>query len=87
MATLSSIPTLAGEEIVRVLITVTANNVTRLNGGNATQEGDAAFIDSELRLDGFWWLRHDRRGDIRLRRSGGSFAAWRKTQDDPTNIS
>ena len=89
MSTLNTIPTQAGTEYIRVLLTMGAGTPggaslnIRAVQSYVTQTGDAQFYDSgsSLILDGI--QPHEPgsgTGAVRLRNTGGSFAAWRNAQ-------
>ena len=89
MATLTTIPTQAGTEHIRVLLTMGAGTPSgaSLNivasQSYVTQTGDAQFYDSgsSLILNGI--QPHEpgsSTGAVRLRNTGGSFASWRNAQ-------
>ena len=89
MATLTTIPTQAGVEYVRVLLTMGVGTPTgsSLNivasQSYVTQTGDAQFYDSSLNLILNGIQPHQpgsSTGAVRLRNTGGSFATWRNAQ-------
>ena len=89
MATLTTIPTQAGVEYVRVLLTMGAGTPSgaSLNivasQSYVTQTGDAQFYDSSLFLILNGIQPHQpgsSTGAVRLRNTGGSFSTWRNAQ-------
>ena len=90
MATLTTIPTQAGTEHIRVLLTMGSGTPSgaslniRAVQSYVTQTGDAQFFasGSSLILDGI--QPHEpgsATGAVRLRNTGGSFAGWRSGQE------
>ena len=98
MATLTTIPTQAGVEYIRILLTMGVGTPTgdaiNLRGSQAyvTQTGDAAFGNSvNLTLDGIdpHSPQTAGQGDIRLRHTGNanaSFNIWRGDQVRPPKL-
>ena len=89
MASLTTIPTQAGVEYVRVLLTMGAGTPSgaSLNivasQSYVTQTGDAQFYDSSLFLILNGIQPHQpgsSTGAVRLRNTGGSFSTWRNAQ-------
>ena len=95
MATLTTIPTQAGTEHIRVLLTMSADApATFISSQNlqasqayVTQTGDAVFA-SNISLNGINPHQpSDSQGDIRLRRTGAAhFSNWRAQQSETPKL-
>ena len=95
MATLTTIPTQAGTEHIRVLLTMSADApATFISSQNlqasqsyVTQTGDAVFADN-ISLNGINPHQPgDAQGDIRLRRTGAThFSNWRNQQSETPKL-
>ena len=95
MASLTTIPTQAGTEHIRVLLTMGSGTPSGTNAlslrateSYVTQTGDAVFA-ANISLDGI--APHGRQtagqGDIRLRRSGATFFSnWRNQQSETPKL-
>ena len=95
MATLTTIPTQAGTEHIRVLLTMGSGTPSGTNAlslrateSYVTQTGDAVFA-ANISLDGI--APHGRQlagqGDIRLRRTGATFFSnWRNQQSETPKL-